>query len=143
MPEIRTDIEIQSDAQSVWKLLTDIEGHKTWNTIFKDFKGTAEVGRGIKLKLKVAGKDRPFAAKVLTSDSPKEFAWGSTKSALDLLISARHYFIIEELAENKVRFTHGEKFGGLLPTLFWPLIKGVEPQYHQMNKELKAKAESE
>lgn len=142
MPEIKTEIIINSDAESVWNILTDIPNHQKWNTVFRDLKGTAEVGRGIRLKLNIAGKARPFSAKVLECNQPKTFAWGSAKSPLDILISANHYFHIEALSDNKIRFIHGEKFGGLLPLLLWPLIRKIEPQYQQMNTDLKNQAES-
>ena len=141
MPEVKTEIEINASAETVWNVLTDIPNHQQWNTVFTDFKGTAELGRGVKLKVLFAGKKRAFAGKILDCDSPNVFAWGTPKSPLDLLISARHYFNIEKISDDKVRFVHGEKFGGLIPTLLWPLIRKVEPQYQQMNRELKAQAE--
>ena len=143
MPEVKTRIDINSDAQTVWNVLTDIPAHAEWNTIFRDFKGTAELGRGVKLKVMFAGKHRAFAGKILDCDENKVFAWGSPKSALDILINARHYFILEQTGDNKTQLTHGETFGGLLPLLAWPLIKGVKPLYEQFNRELKARAENQ
>lgn len=142
MPEVKTAIDINADAQTVWNILTDIPGHAEWNSVFRDFRGTAATGRGVKLKVMFAGKHRTFAGKVLECEEARVFAWGSQKSPLDALISARHYFTLEEISAGKIRLTHGETFGGLLPTLLWPLIRKVEPLYQLFNEELKAKAES-
>ena len=55
----------------------------------------------------------------------------------------RHYFILEELGNDRTRFLHGEHFSGLLSGLVLRFIgKDTEAGFKQMNQALKERAEA-
>jgi hypothetical protein len=53
-----------------------------------------------------------------------------------------HFYKIESLSDNKIRFVHGEYFSGRLVRLIWLLIgKQTEKGFQIMNEALKKEAE--
>lgn len=59
------------------------------------------------------------------------------------LFDGEHYFIVEEISDEKVRFIHGEKFRGILALLLWGSVEpGTKRGFQAMNKALKDRAEA-
>ena len=59
------------------------------------------------------------------------------------LFEGEHFFSIDSLGNNNVKFTHGEIFTGfLIPLLLGRIDKALQT-YEAMNKSLKALAEKE
>ena len=59
------------------------------------------------------------------------------------LVDGEHAFIIEPLADNRVRFVHRETFRGLLvPLVFKSMAPDLEASFQAMNNALKERAEA-
>jgi hypothetical protein len=83
-----------------------------------------------------------FKPTVLKIESDKEFRWLGRIPILGLF-SGEHFFIIKPSSEGKLTFIHGEKFKGLmLPMLRKSLEGETQGGFVEMNKALKARAES-
>jgi hypothetical protein len=123
---ITTSIEIKSDVQTVWKILTDFKAYPKWNPFIKSIEG--EVAEGQKVTAKIAGMT--FKPKVLTFRENSELKW------------LGHRFSLTENEGGTVHFEQTEKFTGILVPLFarsldTDTIKG----FNDMNKALKKRAE--
>ena len=88
-----------------------------------------------------SGKGMVFKPKVLKAEQNRELRWLG-KLLMPGLFDGEHYFCIEPIGENRVRFVHGENFSGILVGLMaGSLDKGTADGFRAMNKELKRRAE--
>ncbi len=109
--EIRTEITINTSAEQAWQLLTNFDNYSNWHPYILKVDGEVE----LKEKIKVTTIDADsttdqFSAFILEFDPNKQLAWGGS---LGFIFSARHYFIIEPISDNKILFIQGEYWHGL------------------------------
>lgn len=141
MKEIQTKIEINAPASRVWEILTDFEKFPNWNPFVIKVEGDLAVGNQLKIEVQIPRSSKQkFTPTVLNADEDKELRW--VGHVPPKLFRGEHYYKIEKIDENKVRFIHGELFSGLLVGLIWIFQgKKIEEGYHLMNKALKKRAE--
>ena len=79
---------------------------------------------------------------VLKADEGREFRWVG-HLLVSGLFDGEHYFTIESLEGNRVRFSQGEIFTGILVPLIGLLgvFKNTKLGFEEMNQALKARAE--
>ena len=140
--QIETEIEINAPAERVWKVLTDFHAHPSWNPFIKELRGKPAVGEKLRVSIQPpGGKGMVFKPTVLTADENRELRWLG-RLLMPGLFDGEHYFRIEPIDENRVRFIHGEKFSGLLVRLFEKsLDTGTLAGFREMNEALKKRAE--
>lgn len=140
--EIRTEIEINASAEKVWKILTDLENFSEWNPFVVKAQGNAKEGQTLKIEVQIPdSRLMKFTPLVLKSEPNKELRWVGTSPLGSF--RGEHFYQIETLGENKVRFIHGENFSGWLVRLTWFLEgKRLEKAYQLMNEALKKRAEN-
>ena len=140
--QIETDIEINASAETVWGILTDFEAHASWNPFIREISGVPKEGERIKAFIQPAGgKGMMFKPTVLKAEENRELRWLG-KLLIPGLFDGEHYFRIEPIGENRVRFVHGEIFSGILVGLFAKsLDTGTAQGFRAMNEALKKRAE--
>lgn len=141
--QIETEIEINAPAERVWKVLTDFHAHPVWNPFIKELRGKPFEGEKLRVFIQpLGGKGMVFKPTVLMAEENRELRWLG-RLLIPGLFDGEHYFRIEPIDENRVRFIHGEIFSGLLVRLF---AKGLETGtlagFREMNEALKKRAES-
>ena len=142
MKEVRTEIEINSYPECVWKILIDFATYDQWNPFINKIIGLPTEGSKIDIYIETpSGKSRKYSPRITKVEEGRELRW-SGKSSLPGFLNAEHIFTIEELQPEHVRFTQREVFDGLLTRLFG---KGVDIDVRQgfqhMNEALKKRAE--
>ena len=142
MKEVRSEIEINSYPESVWKILTDFSTYDQWNPFINQIIGLPTEGSKIDLYIETpSGKNRKYSPRITRVEEGRELRWFG-KSSLPGFLNAEHIFIIEELQPERVRFIQRELFDGLLTRVFG---KGVDTDIRQgfqdMNDALKKRAE--
>lgn len=142
--EIKTTIEIHASAERVWRILTDFTKYSDWNPFIKKAHGQPIEGKRITVSPQPPGRRmwtfKPRLTKVVPN---RELIWLG-HFALPGLADGEHTFIIEVLADNRVRLVHGEVFRGLLVPLIWSwLRKTTRDGFEAMNVALKHVAESQ
>lgn len=139
--EIRTEIEINASAERVWEILSDFESFSHWNPFVTKVEGKPIIDEKLKIDVQIPdGSLQKFTPIVLKADENKELSWTGT---LPLnLFRGEHFYIIESLNENKIRFVHGEYFSGWLVRIIW-FLQGekIKRGYKLMNEALKKRAE--
>lgn len=142
MPEIHTEIGINASAEQVWKILTDFSAFAEWNTFMPSAEGELEEGAQLNVLVKpMGGKGMTIKPTVLKVEENRELRWRGAL-LLNGLFNGEHSFIIQAVAEDKVRFAHAESFGGALAPLLWPMIrKGTRRGFEAMNEALRDRAE--
>lgn len=140
--QLETEIEINAPAERVWKVLTDFHAHPIWNPFIKELRGKPAVGEKLRVFIQPpGGKGMVFKPTVLTADDNRELRWLG-KLFISGLFDGEHYFRIESVDEDRVRFIQGEIFSGPLVRLFAKsLDTGTLAGLREMNDALKKRAE--
>lgn len=142
MKEVRSEIEINSYPESVWKILTDFATYDQWNPFINKIIGLPTEGSKIDIYIETpSGKNRKYSPRITKVEEGRELRWFG-KSSLPGFLNAEHIFTIEELHPESVRFIQREVFDGLLTRLFGKgLDKDVMQGFQDMNEALKKRAE--
>jgi hypothetical protein len=140
--EVRSEIEINSYPESVWRILIDFAAYDQWNPFINKIIGVPTEGSKIDIYIETpSGKNRKYSPRITRVEEGRELRWFG-KSSLPGFLNAEHIFIIEELQPERVRFIQRELFDGLLTRVFG---KGVDTDIRQgfqdMNDALKKRAE--
>ena len=139
MKEVRTEIEIGTGPERVWKILADFEKYDQWNPFINRITGQAKQGARIEIHIETpGGKSRKYEPTVTKVDQGRELRW----LGKSWLLNGEHIFTIEQLQAERVRFIHREVFDGPLISLFGKsLDTDVKQGFEEMNKALKERAE--
>ena len=142
MKEVRSEIEINSYPESVWKILTDFATYDQWNPFINKIIGLPTEGSKIDIYIVTpSGKNRKYSPRITKVEEGRELRWFG-KSSLPGFLNAEHIFTIEELQPESVRFIQREVFDGLLTRLFGKgLDTDVMQGFQDMNDALKKRAE--
>ena len=142
MKEVRSEIEIASYPESVWKILTDFATYDQWNPFINKIIGLPTEGSKIDIYIETpGGKNRKYSPRITKVEEGRELRWFG-KSSLPGFLNAEHIFTIEELHPESVRFIQREVFDGLLTRLCGKgLDKDVMQGFQDMNEALKKRAE--
>lgn len=142
MKEVRSEIEINSYPESVWKILTDFATYDQWNPFINKIIGLPTEGSKIDIYIETpSGKNRKYSPRITKVEEGRELRWFG-KSSLPGFLNAEHIFTIEELQPESVRFIQREVFVGLLTRLFGKgLDTDVMQGFQDMNDALKKRAE--
>jgi hypothetical protein len=135
--QIHTEIIIYSTPQKVWEHLTKFESYSSWNPFLVSIEGKLQQGSTLTCTLKNDSQKMVFKPTILDVHPHLSFSW-SGKLFFKGLFDGFHYFKIEEVGENRVKFIHGESFSGLLSSLILSKIgKKTEDGFKEMNFALK------
>ena len=142
MKEVRSEIEINSYPESVWKILTDFATYDQWNPFINKIIGLPTEGSKIDIYIETpSGKNRKYSPRITKVEEGRELRWFG-KSSPPGFLNAEHIFTIEELQPESVRFIQREVFDGLLTRLFGKgLDRDVMQGFQDMNDALKKRAE--
>jgi hypothetical protein len=140
--QIHTDIEIKAPAAKVWDILVDFTHYPDWNPFIQSISGDMAEGSRLRVTIQpVGGKPMNFRPIVIKMQTHQEFRWLG-HLFVPGLFDGEHYFQIEEISEQKVRFIQSEQFRGMLVPLFWGSMEsGTKAGFKVMNDALKQKAE--
>ncbi|PIG90903.1 SRPBCC domain-containing protein [Gloeocapsopsis sp. IPPAS B-1203] len=142
MKQLTTNIEINASASTVWNILTDFDEYPQWNPFIRSASG--EVKKGVRLEVQLqppGGNIITFRPTVLVAEPEREFRWLG-QLFLPGIFNGEHYFQIEPLGSDRIRFIHGEIFSGILvPFLAKSLDTKTKIGFEKMNQTLKARAE--
>lgn len=139
---IVTSIDIKAPPARVWALLTDFAGMAAWNPFIRSVVGELRPGAQLTVRITPPGKAAmTFRPAVLAVSPERELRWRG-RLLFPGLFDGEHYFLIEPLGAQSVRFTHGETFSGLLVGLLRGMLGATEAGFHAMNAALKNRAEA-
>jgi hypothetical protein len=135
---ILTSIEIDASAARVWSVLTDFAAYPQWNPTLPKISGDIRVGGRVRFRVRGVHLAIPANAECLVVEPERELRWiGLAPPWSRIPFHGIHYFRIEPLADDRVRFIHGEDFGGRLVFLLRRLLVAeLTAPYHTMNRAL-------
>ena len=143
MKHLTSDIEINASPEHVWKVLTDFPALGEWSPFVRSIHGRLAVGETLKIYMKASKvMGMTFKPRVLRAEPSREFRWLG-RFLMPGLFDGEHYFTIEDLGGNRVRFVQGEIFTGILvPVMSMLKVLGnAFVGFQEMNQTLKERAE--
>ena len=141
---IETEIEIAASPQRIWSILMDFSAYPEWNPFIRTLSGDVTPGRSLRASIQLPGaKAMSFRPKVRVAEHLKELRWLG-HLLLPGLFDGEHYFQLAALANGHTRFVQGEKFSGMLMSLFAARLGvSIKEGFVAMNAALKDRAERE
>ena len=141
--EIRTEITIDAPAETVWDILTDLDGYADWNPFVVESTGTPLVGERLTNRLvPPGGKTMTFRPTVTEIVEGRVFEWLG-RLGLPGIFEGRHRFELHPNDDGTTRFVHSEYFSGILVRL---MKRSLDTQtvagFEAMNAALKERAEA-
>jgi hypothetical protein len=135
--DLQEGIRIDAPPATVWRVLTDTDGHRRWNTLFR-LSGELAVGARPRVRLRVPGLPPVTTRPRVTAAEFPEVVWATRLPGL----RAEHVFrLVPEGDGEATRFQQLETFEGPLAgqvrRLDRPILRGFE----QFNRGLKRHAE--
>ena len=138
---IEKSVDIDADAATVWRVLSNLEGFHAWNPFMTTASGELKVGARPKITMTLPdAKPMSFSPKVLEVVDNSKVRWLG-KVGIRGLFDGEHTLSIEPRAGGGVRFVNHEKFGGLLVPFMGKTLQKAEGAFDAMNQALKARAE--
>ncbi len=139
--QIETSIEIAAPPARVWGILTDFARMPAWNPFIKSVSGDLTTGSRLSVLIAPPGKSgMRFRPTVIAVHPERELRWLG-RVLIPGLFDGEHYFRLDPIEGGQTRFTHGEKFSGLLVPLLGGALSATEAGFHSMNAALKKRAE--
>ncbi|MEO1518919.1 MAG: SRPBCC domain-containing protein [Bacteroidota bacterium] len=123
---------IQSDAATIWHLLTDAANYPDWNSTVVSIEGDIAAGNKIKLK-STLDPSRTFKLKVKEFVPGQKLVWGDGMG--------KRTYTLEE-GKDGTRFVMHEKIGGPFFPLFANKIPSFDESFEKFTADLKRKAET-
>ncbi|MEE9249043.1 MAG: SRPBCC domain-containing protein [Dehalococcoidia bacterium] len=142
MKKISSEIEIDASPERVWQVLTDFPALSEWSPFIRSVEGKLEVDERLKVYIKGSkGMGMTFKPKVLKVEPNREFRWLG-HFLIPGLFDGEHYFSIEPLEGDRVRFVQGEVFRGVLVGLMsiMRIMANTHLGFQEMNQALKERA---
>lgn len=125
-------IEIAAPAEKIWKLLTDADNIKSWNSTIVELTGKIAPGEKIQLRATLA-PERTFKLKVKEFEPNKRLSWGDAMGT--------RTFTLAPNADGSTYFQMSETIGGPLFPLFARMIPSFDESFNQFARDLKSAAE--
>jgi hypothetical protein len=142
---IETTMEIEAPPARVWQALTDFAAMPIWNPFIREIRGPLREGARLSIQIKPPGKRAMgFRPTVLRVSPERELRWLGTL-LIPGLFNGEHYFLLNPVGADATRFTHGEKFWGLLvgPFARRGMLDATREGLESMNVALKMRVEGE
>lgn len=134
-------ITIEAPPELVWDFVADFQGWSSWNPLYGDTAGTAEVGEPLRFTVHLAGM-KPQRGKAVVRKVEADTLLEYAVSSLGGLVKAFRYVEIEELSPVRCRVVNGEIMGGLLGGLVYRAVRAkVGEGLKAMNEALQRVAE--
>lgn len=134
-----TRVEIDASPAVVWAVLTDFERYPQWNPCLR-FRGAPRAGQRVPMTVTLFGVALTVPVRIEEMSPERELRW---RGGPGWLMHGTHYLRLEPIADERTRLTHGERFGGVLLPLLWPLLAAELLRfYERMNEGLRARCEA-
>jgi hypothetical protein len=132
---------VRASAETVWRLIADIEAWPRWNPLYTKAQGAVRIGTTLDLEVALPGQaPRAIRPVVLDWIPNEQLLW--RLSMMGGLIRSTRYFEIEELAPGSCIFSNGEMFEGLIGPAVARRLRGpIRAGFQAMGEAVKALAE--
>ena len=139
--KIEHRIGVRAPPETVWDILSDLQGWSAWNPLYTSVDGALKIGEKLSVNLAIPGHPPEVITPIVLDWVPHlQLAW--RLKAVGGLVKTLRYMEIEPLADGAASvFSHGESFEGLAAD-FMPkaLRKQIKQGFIAMSEALQAEA---
>jgi len=128
---------IDASAETVWRLLTDVDGYTTWNSTLTSIEGDITQGGSVSMQVPEA-PGRTFKVKVTEFTPQSRMVW---KSGFFPMFEGKRTFTLQPQGEGVV-FSMVEVFRGLMLPMIIGHLPSFGPIFEQYAADLKQQAEA-
>ncbi len=131
--ETAVHLDIKSTPEKIWRLLTNAEGYRSWNSTIVSLDGDISPGGKIKLVSQLDPK-RSFRLTIKEWIPNKKMVWGDSKGS--------RTYLLNQNEQGATQFSMTEKIGGWLFPLYAKYIPPFDESFEQFAADLKKAAEN-
>ena len=131
--ELRAEVEIDADPETVWSVLADFAAYPDWNPFIDPIEGDQEVGARLRIRIQPPdSRGMALKPRVTTVEPGRAFGWLGRLGGVPHLFDGAHRFDLEPLdGGRRTRFVQSERFRGIvLPfvrrSVLPPTLRGFE-----------------
>ncbi len=137
--EFIISVDLSHPRNHVWHEITDFPSYPSWNKVLRMADNDQlEVGKKFQVQIKTKdGKSSRFKAVMLEKKDQQYFV-ARQKILGRWFFTATHYFIVEEIESNSIKFIQKWELTGLVSLLFKRMIFRQLEEFNQMNTDLKS-----
>ncbi len=140
--ELRSEVEIARDPETVFAVLVDLPRYHEWNPYLVAAKGVVQMRAKLKLVASFArGEEESWTRRVVRLEPPRRLAWAGSSGPLGLL-SSEQFFELSETSPGHTRLRTGENVRGLLVRPSPGRMLAFSRAMASMNQALKHRLES-
>lgn len=134
--KVQTQITIKTTPEKVWKVLTDFEKYPEWHPYIIKIDGNLKKKSKIKVTYKKNDHEEGvFSAYIIENEANKKLSWGGS---LGFIFRAKHYYTIEPVGNDSIKFTQGEYWKGIFGGMYGKKIyEDTTRKFELMNRKLK------
>jgi hypothetical protein len=137
---LRTEVEIEAPAETVWAVLTDFSSYPEWNPFITSIEGIPRAGERLEVRLEPpGGKGITVRPRVLSAIPGRELRWLG-HLLVPGIFDGEHRFLIQDGRDDHVRFVQEEQFSGVLVPLTGKVLAQTEQGFVAMNEALEQRA---
>lgn len=139
MATIYTKIDIDSDIETVWKVLTDFSSYDQWNPFITRASADLNVGGTIDFDELVPDMPKAtYKSYIQYVDKNKRFGWWG---GIKYVWLVEHTFYLEKISENRTSLVQQEKRKGIVVPFLNSKIDATKQGFVLMNNALKKRSE--
>lgn len=114
--ELRAEVEIGADPDTVWHVLTDLAAYPEWNPFITSIEGDLSVGSRLHVRLQPPeGRGITMKPVVTVSEPGSAFGWLGRLGGIPHLFDGAHRFELHPIdGGRRTRFVQSERFQGIL-----------------------------
>lgn len=141
MTTIERTIDIAATPETIWQVLTDLDGYAAWNPFLVAASGTVAVGETLTVTFKAGKRTMTLKPTLKVVEPARRLAWLG-RLVLPRIFDGAHEFVIEPLGASRSRLVQRETFRGLLVPLFGRLLADTALGFEAMNAAVRDRAEA-
>jgi hypothetical protein len=142
MPDttISADIEIAAAPERVWAVLTDLDGYRAWNPVWREASGQLTPGSKVTITSARPTSDKILTVKVkvVTDDPPTVLRWRS--NMLLGLSGSTHSFVLTPEAGGTL-LVQSQAYRGMFTRFPYQTIRRIQSSFEAINQAIKEQAE--
>jgi len=133
---------IHSPAETVWEILTDLDGYPDWNPFTPCVESTLRIGAPVTLHIRRGKSASPMTFILEVLDPPREIAWRLPKIVHKAVFNAYRTQRITPVDEQSCTYETSDTFDGWLAgPLYDRQIEWVLKNFNRLATALKERAE--
>ncbi|MEM9558011.1 MAG: SRPBCC domain-containing protein [Acidobacteriota bacterium] len=139
---VRAEVEIDAPVETVWQVLTDLDGYGDWNPFTPAAESTLAIGDPIHLRVRLFGRRTIPWTERISRNAPYMLGWDLVLGHRRLLYAERTQ-VLEAVDAHRTHYLTVDRFSGhLAPLVLWLFGRSMSRGFADCAQALKKAAET-